>query len=82
MMTLIRGGRCLHPCPVCLVPLDELLDLSKRHSLHTTEEMKDIFQCAELLTLDKSQCFCTYENRENIQNFFTVSFLKKVLKIF
>ncbi len=33
-------------------------------------------------TLDKSQCFCTYENRENIQNFFTVFSLKKILKIF
>ncbi len=34
------------------------------------------------VTLDKSQCFCTYENRENIQIFFTVSFLKKNTEIF
>ncbi|KAG1882566.1 hypothetical protein F4604DRAFT_1879304 [Suillus subluteus] len=38
MMSLIRGcgGKC--PCPVCLVPLAELHDLSKTYPIRTVEE--------------------------------------------
>jgi hypothetical protein len=38
MMSLIRGrgGKC--PCPVCLVPLEELHDLSKTYALRSIGE--------------------------------------------
>ncbi|KAG1865264.1 hypothetical protein F4604DRAFT_1881913 [Suillus subluteus] len=41
MMSLIRGrsGKC--PCPVCLVPLVELHDLSKTYPLRSMEEAKE-----------------------------------------
>ncbi|KAG0708024.1 hypothetical protein DFH29DRAFT_979603 [Suillus ampliporus] len=41
MMSLIcgRGGKC--PCPVCLVPLVELHDLSKTYPLRSVEEVKE-----------------------------------------
>ncbi|KAG2114095.1 hypothetical protein BD769DRAFT_1630026 [Suillus cothurnatus] len=41
MMSLIRGrnGKC--PCPVCLVPLAELHDLSKTYPLRSMEEAKE-----------------------------------------
>ncbi|KAG2137820.1 hypothetical protein BD769DRAFT_1351482 [Suillus cothurnatus] len=41
MMSLIRGrgGKC--PCPVCLVPLTELHDLSKTYPLRSVEEAKE-----------------------------------------
>lgn len=38
MMSLIRGLQCKCPCPVCLVPLDELHDLSKTFPIRS---MKD-----------------------------------------
>ncbi|KAF9231165.1 hypothetical protein BU15DRAFT_90973 [Melanogaster broomeanus] len=41
MMSLIRGrnGKC--PCPVCLVPLDQLHDLSKTFALRTMDQGQD-----------------------------------------
>ena len=41
MMSLIRGrsGKC--PCPVCLVPLDELHDLSKSFPLRSQTEAQE-----------------------------------------
>ncbi|KAG1729317.1 uncharacterized protein EDB91DRAFT_1239239 [Suillus paluster] len=41
MMSLIRGhgGKC--PCPVCLVPLAELHNLSKTYPLRSVEEAKE-----------------------------------------
>ncbi|KAG1730467.1 hypothetical protein EDB19DRAFT_1897064 [Suillus lakei] len=41
MMSLIRGrgGKC--PCPVCLVPLAELHDLSKTYPLRSVDEAKE-----------------------------------------
>ena len=40
-MSLIRsrGGKC--PCPMCLVPLEELHDLSKTYPLRSVEEAKE-----------------------------------------
>ena len=40
-MSLIRGrgGKC--PCPVCLVPLEELHDLSKTYPLRSVEEAQE-----------------------------------------
>ncbi|KAG2751289.1 hypothetical protein P692DRAFT_201839037 [Suillus brevipes Sb2] len=41
MMSLIRGhgGKC--PCPICLVPLAELHDLSKSYPIRTVEEAQE-----------------------------------------
>ncbi len=39
-----------------------------------------VYKTVQRATLDKSQCFCTYKNRENIDSFFIVSSLKKILK--
>ncbi|KAG2091483.1 uncharacterized protein F5147DRAFT_822988 [Suillus discolor] len=50
MMSLIRGrgGKC--PCPVCLVPLAELHDLSKSYPIKTVEEAQEalrIYGCSK-----------------------------------
>ncbi|KAG2085342.1 uncharacterized protein F5147DRAFT_793714 [Suillus discolor] len=50
MMSLIRGrgGKC--PCPVCLVPLAELHDLSKSYPIRTVEEAQEalrIYGCSK-----------------------------------
>ncbi|KAG1904216.1 uncharacterized protein F5891DRAFT_1126635 [Suillus fuscotomentosus] len=38
MMSLIRGLQCKCPCPVCLVPLDELHDLSKTFPIRSAKD--------------------------------------------
>jgi hypothetical protein len=46
-MTLIRGVQGLYPCPVCLVPWDQLSDLSVRHVLRTAEQTQGILREAD-----------------------------------
>lgn len=48
MMSLIRGrgGKC--PCPVCLVPLAELHDLSKSYPIRTVEEAQEALRVHKL----------------------------------
>ncbi|KAG1841947.1 hypothetical protein F4604DRAFT_1828380 [Suillus subluteus] len=38
MMSLIRGVQCKCPCPVCLVPLNELHDLSKTFPIRSAKD--------------------------------------------
>ncbi|KIN95000.1 hypothetical protein M404DRAFT_34566 [Pisolithus tinctorius Marx 270] len=41
VMTLIRGTKCKFPCPFCLVPLEELWDLSKTYEMRTTKQHQE-----------------------------------------
>ncbi|KAG0696432.1 hypothetical protein DFH29DRAFT_984614 [Suillus ampliporus] len=48
MMSLIRGLQCKCPCPVCLVPLNELHDLSKTFPIRSVKDAQaalDIYRC-------------------------------------
>lgn len=40
MMALTRGATANYPCPVCLVPKTEIINLSTFHMLRTTANMK------------------------------------------
>ncbi|KAF8127384.1 hypothetical protein EV363DRAFT_1401113 [Boletus edulis] len=40
MMCLLQGTKSKSPCPVCLVPLEELSDLSKTFELRTSDQAK------------------------------------------
>jgi len=46
MMALTRGVNAKAPCPVCLVPDDELSMLSKIHTLRTIESMQEVWSSA------------------------------------
>jgi len=46
-MTLIRGINSHYPCPVCLVPAEDLSNLSKVYPLRTTEKMKEVYETAQ-----------------------------------
>ncbi|KAF8971925.1 hypothetical protein BDZ97DRAFT_1901552 [Flammula alnicola] len=48
-MALIRGIGSLFPCPVCLVPQDELSDLLKEFEPRTTTSMKKVYEEAQEL---------------------------------
>ncbi|KAG1742470.1 hypothetical protein EDB19DRAFT_1827677 [Suillus lakei] len=50
MMSLIRGVQCKCPCPVCLIPLDELSDLSKTFATRTAKDTQDalaVYKCSK-----------------------------------
>ncbi|KAI6003353.1 hypothetical protein EDC04DRAFT_2871830 [Pisolithus marmoratus] len=51
MMSLIRGLNSSCPCPICLLPLNELCDHSKTHPHRTSEEAITHFELYK-----KSQC--------------------------
>lgn len=40
MMALTRGANALYPCPICLVPKKEIINLSATHPLRTTATMR------------------------------------------
>lgn len=40
-MALIRGNKCLFPCPVCLVPASELSNLAVKWPRRTVEQAKE-----------------------------------------
>ena len=47
VMALIRGTNSHYPCPVCLVPAEDLSNLSKVYPLRTTEKMKEVYETAQ-----------------------------------
>ena len=55
VMALIRGTNSKFPCPICLVPLEELSNLSSDFSLRTKENMRKLFQEAQELNAAESE---------------------------
>lgn len=53
-MTLIRGTGSMCPCPTCLIPKDQLSDLSVIVTKRTTSAMKEIYDHAKA-NLNKTQ---------------------------
>jgi hypothetical protein len=52
MMSLIRGAQCKCPCPVCLIPCEELSDLTKTHAIRSA---KDAQAALDVYRQSKSQ---------------------------
>lgn len=57
VMALIRGGTGNFPCPICLVPHEELGDLTKSYPLRSTGEMKDIHNEAQFLNMTNRDAY-------------------------
>ncbi|PBK58171.1 hypothetical protein ARMSODRAFT_900781, partial [Armillaria solidipes] len=70
MMTLTRGVRAHYPCPVCLVPLLNLSDLSTNYPLRTTESMKEIYERACLLSAEKAEDLLKLHGLRKVPNVF------------
>ncbi|KAF9464619.1 hypothetical protein BDZ94DRAFT_1353444 [Collybia nuda] len=47
VMSLIRGNRGSHPCPICLVPQKELSDLLQTFELRTQKQSEKLFHMAK-----------------------------------
>jgi hypothetical protein len=43
-MALIRGTKGNFPCPMCLVPRSDQSDLTKVHTLRTSQCSKDLYE--------------------------------------
>lgn len=55
-MALIRGATGNIPCPVCLVPHDEMADLAKSYPMRSTQSMREIYEDSRALNAkDKDQ---------------------------
>ncbi|KAG2150890.1 hypothetical protein DEU56DRAFT_908528 [Suillus clintonianus] len=46
VMSLIRGIKCLWPCPVCLVPHDQLLNTLKCYPCWTSAQLQEVLKAA------------------------------------
>ncbi|KAF8910223.1 hypothetical protein CPB84DRAFT_1938167 [Gymnopilus junonius] len=70
VMALIRGLQSYAPCPVCLIPGDELSNLSQAFELRTVEKMKQIYQEAQKMNAaSKEELLKKYELRD-VENTF------------
>ena len=59
-MTLNRGSNCNFPCPVCLVPNEEL-SKGKVYALCTTNTMKKVYnEAIEMLADDRNDLLKSY----------------------
>lgn len=66
-MALIRGLRGLCPCPKCLVPKDQLSDLSQVYDLRTAKGTQYLLdEAAELIQADKEDLLKSHGLR-NVQ---------------
>jgi hypothetical protein len=58
VMALIRGLRGLCPCPKCLVPKDQLSDLTQIHRPRTGQGIQDLFdEATDMGTVDRNNLF-------------------------
>jgi hypothetical protein len=46
-MSLIRGIKCLWPCPVCLVPHNKLLNTLKCYPPQTATQLQEVVKAAQ-----------------------------------
>ncbi|TFK18477.1 hypothetical protein FA15DRAFT_253053 [Coprinopsis marcescibilis] len=71
VMAAIRGTNSKCPCPICLVPGDELNQLSKTYPLRTTEEMKRVYEEAQMCqTLEAKNEILMKVGLRDIENVF------------
>ncbi|TFK18308.1 hypothetical protein FA15DRAFT_603515, partial [Coprinopsis marcescibilis] len=62
VMAAIRGTNSKCPCPICLVPQEELNQLSKRYTLRTTAEMKQVYD-------DSQECWTQAERNTTLMKY-------------
>ncbi|KAJ2932117.1 hypothetical protein H1R20_g4995, partial [Candolleomyces eurysporus] len=71
VMAAIRGMGSAYPCPVCLIPLEELPGLSKKYPLRTSESMKQIYDDAnDKRTVVEREALLKAVGLRNVENVF------------
>jgi hypothetical protein len=54
-MSLTRGVMSLWPCPICLIPRDELWDTSKQYTRRISDTSRDIVLAAQEMDTHEEQ---------------------------
>ncbi|KAF9470163.1 hypothetical protein BDN70DRAFT_821696, partial [Pholiota conissans] len=72
VMALIRGTGSLYPCPVCLVPNEELSNLQPQNpwDCRTTQNMKKIYEEAQLLSEENKEALLKSVGLRDVENVF------------
>ena len=63
-MALIHGIKANYPCPVCLVPKEELSNLSKTYELQTTTGMQGIWSAVQEMNATQQEHLWEHELRD------------------
>ncbi|KAF8812136.1 hypothetical protein BYT27DRAFT_7221243 [Phlegmacium glaucopus] len=69
-IALIRGINSKFPCPICLVPGNELTNLTDKFALRTTETMKKVHDEAQLLNATEREQLLKDHGLRNVKNVF------------
>jgi len=65
MMALTRSVNASFPCPICLVPKEEIPNLAVEHTLRTMERMQAVWnQASELNMTDSENLLQSYGLRD------------------
>ena len=70
MMALTRGGNASFPCPVCLVPKEEIPLLSISHRLRTSGDMEAVWRQALELNATESEALLKSYRLRDVQVMF------------
>ncbi|KDQ51821.1 hypothetical protein JAAARDRAFT_62330 [Jaapia argillacea MUCL 33604] len=70
IMSLIRGfgGKC--PCPICLVPAEQLSDLTTKYPLRTSVNMQYLYEKTERMTREAGEILLKKYGLQQISNVF------------
>ncbi|KAG1838310.1 hypothetical protein F4604DRAFT_1997251 [Suillus subluteus] len=76
VISLIRGIKCLWPCPVCLVPHDELLNILKCYPPQTSTHSQEVLKAARAKATaeEKEEKLKEYGLRDVINAFSTMMY--------
>ncbi|PPQ74821.1 hypothetical protein CVT26_005455 [Gymnopilus dilepis] len=70
MMALTRGPTSSFPCPVCLVPKEEIPNLSRQFPLRTTENMERIWSESQDMNLTQREEYLQGVGLRDVKNVF------------
>ncbi|KAG1879750.1 hypothetical protein F4604DRAFT_1922961 [Suillus subluteus] len=81
IMSLIRGIKCLWPCPVCLVPHDELMNTLKCYPYRMSAQSQEVLQAArsKQTAEEKEEKLKEYGLRDLINAFAAVMYTDKII---
>lgn len=66
-MSLTHGHASLYPCPICLVPYDELSNASKTYPFRTTASMRGVYEEAQNLDEKEKEILLKCHGLRNIK---------------
>lgn len=66
-MALTRGARGKLPCPICIVPADQLSDVLTAHPLRTAQKIQEIINEANGLNITQREALLSAHGIRNVK---------------